>query len=74
VSAKRDKNCDILRGYVKHLLYGLNFEGSAQVIEKDTLFVPAGWDSLEKIKIDFDNQSVAKDQGCAPLAIFLCMC
>jgi dynein light intermediate chain 1 len=62
VSAKRDKNCDILRGYVKHLLYGLNFEGSAQVIEKDTLFVPAGWDSLEKIKIDFDNQSVAKDQ------------
>jgi dynein light intermediate chain 1 len=61
-SAKRDKNCDVLRGYVKHLLYGLEFDASPQLIEKDTVFVPAGWDSIEKIQIDFSSQSLTNDE------------
>lgn len=66
-SAKRDKNCDVLRGYVKHLLYALEFDATPQLIEKDTIFVPAAWDSIEKIQIDFSSQSLTNDEE-APYA------
>lgn len=62
-STKRDKNCDVLRSYVKHLLYALDFDASPQLIEKDTVFIPAGWDSIEKIQIDFNSQSLTRDEG-----------
>lgn len=70
-SAKRDKNCDLLRGYVKHLLYALDFDASPQLIEKDTIFVPAGWDSIEKIQIDFNSQNLTRDEGSFSCMLFL---
>jgi len=61
-SAKRDKNCDILRDYVKHMLYALEFRASPQLIEKDIVFVPAAWDSIEKIQIDFNTQNLMREE------------
>ncbi len=72
MSAKRDKNCDILLQCIhvlhalpyvqdlKHKLYGfeVNCKPSA---EKEVLFFPAGYDSMKKIQVDFENQSLTKD-------------
>lgn len=60
----------MLRGYVKHLLYALEFDATPQLIEKDTIFVPAAWDSIEKIQIDFSSQSLTNDEG-APARLLL---
>lgn len=60
-SAKKDKNCDVILKYIKHVLYGLEFTTKPQLLEKDILFMPIGADSLAKIKVDFDNQNLTKD-------------
>eukprot|EP01087_Luapelamoeba_hula_P005014 TRINITY_DN1510_c2_g1_i1.p1 TRINITY_DN1510_c2_g1~~TRINITY_DN1510_c2_g1_i1.p1 ORF type:complete len:542 (+),score=137.95 TRINITY_DN1510_c2_g1_i1:182-1807(+) len=60
-SAKRNSNCDILKSYLLHQLYGFEFSASAQLVDKDTIFVPSGWDSLPKIEIEFSNQKVCSD-------------
>jgi len=31
------------------------------VLDKNEIFVPIGWDSLAKIRIDFDNQKICSD-------------
>ena len=33
----------------------------SQVVDKGALFVPFGWDSLEKIQLDFDTQRACND-------------
>ncbi|XP_041763653.1 cytoplasmic dynein 1 light intermediate chain 1-like isoform X2 [Anopheles merus] len=50
-SAKNNINCDLLFQYLKHRIYGLPFGTSASVVEKDAVFIPAGWDSVQKISI-----------------------
>jgi len=60
-SARKDKNCDILLKYLKHVLYGFEFNVKPQLLEKDQLFVPIGADSTGKIKVDFDNQNLTRD-------------
>jgi len=60
-SAKRDSNCETLHHYIKHVLYSFDFSHPAQLPEKETIFVPIGWDSMAKIKMDFDSQSLCND-------------
>lgn len=60
-SSRKDKNCDILLKYLKHILYGFEFNVKPQLLEKDILFVPIGADSVAKIKVDFDNQNLTRD-------------
>jgi len=60
-SAKKDKNCDVLLQYIKHLLYGFEFNEKIQLTEKDTIFIPIGADSITKINVDFENQTLTKD-------------
>lgn len=55
VSAKINKNCDVLHKYLAHRIYDLPFKMSASVVEKDAIFVPAGWDNEKKISILYDN-------------------
>ncbi|KAF7491912.1 Cytoplasmic dynein 1 light intermediate chain 1 [Sarcoptes scabiei] len=55
VSAKINKNCDLLYKYLIHRIYGLKFKTPALVVEKDAVFIPAGWDSEKKISILHDN-------------------
>ena len=47
--AKESKNLDTLYKYINHRLYNYNFDAKAQVVEKDELFIPSGFDSLNLI-------------------------
>lgn len=42
--------------YLQNQLYDLDFGHPAQVVEKESIFVPSGWDSHTKIQADFENQ------------------
>lgn len=62
VSAKVNKNCDLLHKYIAHKMYDLPFRAPASVVERDAIFVPAGWDNEKKISILYDNiRSVSPD-------------
>ncbi|XP_063440446.1 cytoplasmic dynein 1 light intermediate chain 2-like isoform X2 [Mytilus trossulus] len=54
-SVKEEKNCDLLYRYLVHRIYGFPFDMPAYVVEKDSVFVPAGWDNEKKISILFEN-------------------
>ena len=47
-----------LKPDMEHRLFGFEMRQRAQMLEKDTIFIPFGWDSVSKIKLDFDNQKV----------------
>lgn len=55
VSVKESKNCDLLYKYMIHRIYNFPFNTPALVVEKDAIFVPSGWDSLQKISILYEN-------------------
>ncbi|XP_054162173.1 cytoplasmic dynein 1 light intermediate chain 2-like [Oppia nitens] len=62
VSVKTGRNCDLLYRYLCHRIYGLDFQTPAQVVDKDALFVPIGWDNDRKISILYENMhSVSPD-------------
>ncbi|VDM57930.1 unnamed protein product [Angiostrongylus costaricensis] len=50
-SAKNVKNIQMLYKYVVHRAFGFPFTNTAQLIERDSVFVPAGWDGDKKIEI-----------------------
>ena len=54
-SVKEDKNCDLLYKYLVHKLYNFPFTTPALVVERDAVFIPAGWDSPGKIAILLEN-------------------
>ncbi|XP_056648252.1 cytoplasmic dynein 1 light intermediate chain 2 [Diorhabda sublineata] len=60
-SAKEDKNCDLLYKYLTHRIYGFPFHTPALVVEKDAVFIPAGWDNMKKICILYENM-----HSCTP--------
>ncbi|CAH1780135.1 unnamed protein product [Owenia fusiformis] len=51
------KNCDLLRNYLIHRIFGFPFQESAFVIERDAVFIPAGWDKDSKISILHETMS-----------------
>ncbi|CAH3020339.1 unnamed protein product [Porites evermanni] len=50
-SVKENKNCSLLYKYLVHRIYGLPFNSPALVVDKESVFIPAGWDSVKKINI-----------------------
>lgn len=46
---------------LEYQLFGFGSHREAQLLEKDSLYVPAGWDSFAKIKVDFENQKICTD-------------
>ncbi|GIY30662.1 cytoplasmic dynein 1 light intermediate chain 2 [Caerostris darwini] len=60
VSVKEDKNCDLLLKYLVHRIYSFPFRTPALVVEKDAVFIPAGWDNSKKINILVDNLTTMK--------------
>ncbi|EDO45956.1 predicted protein, partial [Nematostella vectensis] len=50
-SVKENKNCNLFLKYVLHKIYGLPFKSPALVVDKDSVFIPSGWDSMKKIGI-----------------------
>lgn len=61
-SAKEDKNCDLLYKYLTHKIYGFPFRTPALVVEKDAVFIPAGWDNMKKIAILYENMHTCKPE------------
>jgi len=62
-SVKEDKNCDLLYKYLVHRIYYFPFKTPALVVEKDAVFIPAGWDNNKKIAILYENMhSVRPEQ------------
>uniref|UniRef100_A0A1X7T9S7 Dynein light intermediate chain n=1 Tax=Amphimedon queenslandica TaxID=400682 RepID=A0A1X7T9S7_AMPQE len=51
VSTKDNKNIDILHKYLIHKAYGLKFKVPAYTVERDAVFIPAGWDSSKRIAV-----------------------
>ncbi|XP_051526664.1 cytoplasmic dynein 1 light intermediate chain 1-like isoform X7 [Myxocyprinus asiaticus] len=63
-SMKENKNLDLLYKYLVHRLYGFPFNIPAQVVEKDSVFIPSGWDNEKKIAILHENfQTVKADDN-----------
>uniref|UniRef100_A0A8D0A216 Dynein light intermediate chain n=1 Tax=Sander lucioperca TaxID=283035 RepID=A0A8D0A216_SANLU len=63
-SVKEMKNLDILYKYLVHRLYGFPFHCPAQVVERDAVFIPSGWDNEKKIAILHENfQTVKADDS-----------
>ncbi|KAJ8004919.1 hypothetical protein DPEC_G00141280 [Dallia pectoralis] len=61
-STKENKNIDLLYRYLVHRLYGFPFDLSAQVVEKDSVFIPSGWDNEKKVAILYESfQSLKKE-------------
>jgi dynein light intermediate chain 1, cytosolic len=54
-STKNGKGIEILKDYVAHRLLATPFTTRAQVLDKDTLFVPSGYDTLDRITVLNDH-------------------
>ncbi|XP_002016992.2 cytoplasmic dynein 1 light intermediate chain 2 [Drosophila persimilis] len=54
-SIKKATNCDHLRKYLLHRIYGLPFQTPPMVVNEDAVLIPAGWDTLRKIDILFES-------------------
>jgi dynein light intermediate chain 1 len=50
-SIRKEINVELLLQYLQHLLFGMEFTHTPQLIQRDAIFVPAGWDSLNKIEV-----------------------
>ena len=60
-STRQNINCNLLMEYIQNQLYEIDFASPAQVVEKESIFVPSGWDSLAKIQADFENQRLSSN-------------
>nr|XP_033785992.1 cytoplasmic dynein 1 light intermediate chain 1 isoform X2 [Geotrypetes seraphini] len=60
ISIKENKNIDIVYKYIVQKLYGFPFNIPAVVVEKDAVFIPAGWDNEKKIRILHENFQTLK--------------
>ncbi|KAL0985335.1 hypothetical protein UPYG_G00155630 [Umbra pygmaea] len=61
-STKENKNIDLLYKYLVHRLYSFPFDHPAHVVEKDSVFVPSGWDNEKKVAILYENFQLLKSE------------
>ncbi|XP_062845308.1 cytoplasmic dynein 1 light intermediate chain 2 [Trichomycterus rosablanca] len=61
-SVKEEKNLDLLHKYIVHKLYNIQFTSPASVVEKDAVFIPAGWDNEKKIGILHENFTTVRPE------------
>ncbi|KAB1264158.1 Cytoplasmic dynein 1 light intermediate chain 1 [Camelus dromedarius] len=59
-SVKENKNIDLVYKYIVQKLYGFPYKIPAVVVEKDAVFIPAGWDNDKKIGILYENFQTLK--------------
>ncbi|KAJ6254015.1 dynein light intermediate chain [Anaeramoeba flamelloides] len=60
-SLQSNYNIQLLRDYILHLLYAFKLTHAPQIIERDQLFVPIGWDRNEKIIMYTKNSEFKED-------------
>jgi len=54
-SVKEKKNIDKLYKYIINKCYGYSFISPAAIVERDAIFIPAGWDNPKKVDILLEN-------------------
>ncbi|XP_048886721.1 cytoplasmic dynein 1 light intermediate chain 2 isoform X2 [Brienomyrus brachyistius] len=59
-SVKEEKNLDLVYKYMVHKLYDFQLTTPALVVEKDSVFIPSGWDNEKKIAILHENFTTVK--------------
>lgn len=59
-SVKEDKNCGLLFKYLTHLVYAFPFNEAACVVEKDSVFIPSGWDNGKKLSLLYEGLNTIK--------------
>ncbi|XP_070583407.1 cytoplasmic dynein 1 light intermediate chain 1 isoform X1 [Erythrolamprus reginae] len=59
-SVKENKNVDLVYKYIVQKLYGFPFNVPPIVVEKDSVFIPTGWDNEKKIGILHENFQILK--------------
>ncbi len=52
---KEKKNIDKLYKYIINKCYGYSFASPAAIVERDAIFIPAGWDNPKKADILIEN-------------------
>jgi dynein light intermediate chain 1 len=52
---KEKKNIDKLYRYIIHKCYSYPFTSTAAIVERDAIFIPAGWDNPKKSDILLEN-------------------
>ncbi|XP_014677075.1 PREDICTED: cytoplasmic dynein 1 light intermediate chain 2-like [Priapulus caudatus] len=63
VSVKENKNCELLYKYLLHRIYDVPFDLTANVVERDGIFIPCGWDNEKKIAILTENFTTLQADG-----------
>lgn len=58
--SERKQNIDLVYKYIVQKLYGFPYKIPAVVVEKDAVFIPAGWDNDKKIGILHENFQTLK--------------
>merc|ERR1712176_642807 len=71
-SPRENSNTKLLLDYMSHVFYGLKLKVEPQVVDRDAIFVPVGWDSPSKIGLLSDgfvqfSQSKPFAEQIAPL-------
>jgi dynein light intermediate chain 1, cytosolic len=54
-SVKEKKNIEKLYKYLVHKCYDYPFVSPASIVERDAIFIPAGWDNPKKAEILLEN-------------------
>ncbi|KAL5252937.1 hypothetical protein ACHWQZ_G015635 [Mnemiopsis leidyi] len=54
-SPRENSNTRLLLDYLSHVFYNLKLKTEPQVIDRDAIFVPIGWDNLSKISLVSDG-------------------
>lgn len=72
-SVKTDRNCDVLLDHLLQRLYGLGGNHVPNLVDRDAIFIPTGWDSERKMSILRDSLSsgYASAASLSPDAAFV---
>ncbi|KAI6221993.1 Dynein light intermediate chain [Aphelenchoides besseyi] len=57
-SSKEEVNTQLLRKYIAHRVYGVQFTKTAHIVDEKSVFIPSGWDSEKKL--DLERESIEK--------------
>ncbi|OMJ91772.1 hypothetical protein SteCoe_5675 [Stentor coeruleus] len=49
-SSKNSANVGVIYDYIMHRIYGFPFKHKSQIVTRDQIFIPSGWDSASLIK------------------------
>lgn len=68
-SSKTSINCKAFFEYLQYVFYGMEYSVKAEALDKDSIFIPIGWDTPGKIQSDFENQKLTSDPNVPLISV-----